>query len=346
MLKIVDLGYGREALSRQYETETMSSRLFYGLAQLRDRYAVRHVSLSSAGGVRSFVVNNIRALTRCDVLYVTYFFHTSLVLLALLRRLGLFRRRKIIVISHKTLRPVGVLQRMVFSTLDHVFFHSQKNLDESVAAGAVAQERCAFLCWGDDLDYIDAHLHPRQGDFFLSTGREQRDYPTLIAAFAETDAHLQLFTNRVNYANNYEYLEAEQQQHPNIQIEFVDNQQATTRMLVEKAASCLCVVNPLLQGEISYCVGLTSIVEAMALGKPVISTANPYSPVDIEGECIGFVVTDKDSWVRAVNYLNTHRDEALEMGRRARRLAEQQFNIKACADQLDQCISRFFARKD
>ena len=81
-----------------------------------------------------------------------------------------------------------------------------------------------------------------------------------------------------------------------------------------------------------------SIVEAMALGKPVISSYNPYSPVDIEKEHIGFVVNDEKSWIHAINYLHTHRKEAHEMGNRARLLAESKFNIKACARQLSCCL--------
>lgn len=338
MLTIVDLGYGREELRRQYDAGAVSGRLFYGLAQLWQRYHVRHVSLCSAGGLRSFLINNLRALAKCDVLYVTYFFPTPLLLLALLRRLGFFRRRKIIVVSHKALHPGGALAMMVYRSLDRVFFHSQKNLDESVASGCVTPQRAAFLYWGDDLDYIASHHSPVQGDFFLSSGREQRDYPTMIRAFAKSEARLELYTNRVNYSDNYEYLDAEQGRHRNILLTFVDNDASTTGMLARKAASCLCVVNPLLRDRITYCVGLTSLVEAMALGKPVITTVNPYSPVDVEKERIGFVVDDEASWLRAINYIHTHREEAREMGLRARRLAESRFNVRATAQQLDDCI--------
>lgn len=345
MLTILDLGYGREALSRQYRSEPMSSRLFYGLAQLTDKYRVRHRSLSATGGLWSFVVNNLRALTPCDVVYVTYFFPLPLVLLALLRRMGIMRRRKVIVVSHKKLQQRGVVNRLVNGTLDMVFFHSQLNLSESLSEGSIARERAAFLYWGDDLAYIDAHFTSTQGDFFLSTGREQRDYHVLLSAFRRTDARLELYTNRVNYSNNYEYLSREQPSPGRLSINFVANDAATTTLLAQKAASCLCVVNPLLKGEMTYCVGLTSIVEAMALGKPIITTYNPYSPVDVEKERIGFVVDDEQSWTEAISYINTHREEARQMGLRARRLAEQQFNVEATARQLDRCICQFHLAK-
>ena len=343
MRTIVDLGYGRESLYQLYKCNNMSSRLLYGLAQLEEQYDIHHVSLDSRGGIRSLLANNIRALTRCDVLYVTYFFPLPLLLLALLRKLGFLRKRKIIVISHKTMPPATLLTRLVYDSLDMVFFHSQQNLRESVDNRAVKPEKAAFLNWGDDINYLDAHAKTTQGDYFLSTGREQRDYRILIDAFSRTDAKLALYTNKVNYDNNYEYLEKEKGKHKNIDITFVEKSVDTTQMLVLQAASCLCVVNPLLKEKVSYCVGLTSIVEAMALGKPIITSKNPYSPVDVEHEGIGFVADDEESWVKAVEHLNTHRQEAIEMGRRARRLAEQRFNINACAKQLNECIDHLFS---
>ena len=338
MKTIVDLGYGREELSKLYSSTDMSSRLFYGLAQLSDDYAIKHVSLDSTGGLKSFVINNFRSLTKCDVLYLTYFFPIPLLLLAILKKLGFYRQRKIVVVSHKSLVRKNILYKAVFDALDKVFFHSIKNLEESVMAGTICRERAEFLYWGDDLDYIDAHYSPTQGGFFLSTGREQRDYPILIHSFSQSEAVLELYTNRVNYSNNYEYLDAEQDKFSNIKIIFVDKTIDTSRLLAKKTAECLCVVNPLIEDQITYCVGLTSIVEAMALGKPVISSYNPYSPVDIENEHIGFVVNDEKLWIHAINYLHTHRKEAQEMGNRARLLAESKFNIKACARQLSRYL--------
>ena len=70
----------------------------------------------------------------------------------------------------------------------------------------------------------------------------------------------------------------------------------------------------------TYCVGHTSIVEALALGKPLIVTDNPYHPIDVEKEGVGLKVkpSDSQSLVGAVNYLKNNREQALEMGRKAR----------------------------
>ena len=95
-----------------------------------------------------------------------------------------------------------------------------------------------------------------------------------------------------------------QGKYPNVKIEFVEKSAKTTHMLAQRSAQCLCIVIPLLKQEIYYCLGLTSVVEAMAMGKPIISSRNPYSPIDIEKEQVGFVVDDEESWVKAINILD------------------------------------------
>lgn len=102
----------------------------------------------------------------------------------------------------------------------------------------------------------------------------------------------------------------------------------------------MCVVIPLLKNEVYYCLGLTSIIEAMAMGKPIISSRNPYSPVDIEKEQIGFVVDDEESWIKAIEYMNSHPVETRIMGQKARLLAECKFNIRECARQIDCVFSK------
>jgi len=95
----------------------------------------------------------------------------------------------------------------------------------------------------------------------------------------------------------------------------------------------------LIQSKVNYCLGLTSIVEAMALGKPIISSVNPYSPVDIEKEEIGFVVRNVVEWKSALQYISENPDEAKKMGIRARSLAEKKFNIEKCSQQIESVFS-------
>jgi glycosyltransferase involved in cell wall biosynthesis len=227
---------------------------------------------------------------------------------------------------------------MVYKHIDMFFFHSQQNLDDSVALGLVDRPRTRFFYWGDQLAYVDRTYKMSMGDFFISTGRENRDFDLMINAFAKTNAQLELYTNRINYDNNYESLEAYLNKYPNVNIQFVDKSNDTTLRLAQRTAECRCVMIPLMKNHVNYCVGLTSIIEAMAMGKPIISSPNPYSPVDITKERIGIVADTLDEWVAAIKYMNDHPEEAEVMGKRARLLAEQCYNINSTAQLLDEML--------
>ena len=232
-----------------------------------------------------------------------------------------------------------ILLRCIYGSINTFLFHSQKNLDESVDKGLICNKQAEFLNWGDDLEYIDSHFKPELRDYFLSTGREHRDFPLLISAFSKTQADLEIYTNKINYDSNYEYLETMQGLYSNIQINYVEKSAETTHFLAQRASECFCVVIPLVQKEVYYCLGLTSVIEAMALGKPIVSSRNPYCPIDIEKEGIGIIADDEDSWVTAINYLVCHPEEAKQMGKRGRQLAEQKYNINECAKQIDRLFS-------
>lgn len=284
-------------------------------------------------------------LKHCDVIFQSYIYVQPFYLLIFLRQLHLFRKRKIIGISHTALRSrnnilLNYIFRIIYNSFDKILFHSQLNMQESIERKLVKPEKCEFLLWGDDLNYIDKHVKKTQGKNFLSTGREDRDFQTLISAFSQKPlAPLTIYTNKINYDNNYDYLEKIQNKYSNINIEFVEKSSSTTQYLAEKAGECFCVVIPLCSEKLYYCLGLTSVVEAMAMSKPIISTRNPYSPVDIEKEGIGFFVDDEESWIKAIDYLYLHPQEAKIMGEKGRQIAEEKFNIRNCAKQIDRIIN-------
>ena len=85
-----------------------------------------------------------------------------------------------------------------------------------------------------------------------------------------------------------------------------------------------------------YTVGLTTLVEAFALGIPVICSRNPNFEVDIDKEGIGITVEygDAQGWIKSIQYIAEHPNEAKEMGRKARQLAEQRFNMEIFAKEI------------
>lgn len=343
MKTIFDVGFGRKTLFDLYKSTKMTSRLQYGLAQLEDKYHIEHISWAPFT-IKGLILNNLRVLRKCDVVYLTYLYVQPILLLTLLRRLGLYRKRKLIAISHVPLRKgrnriESILLHMAYRSFDKILFHSPQNMEESIREGMVSRKLCEFLYWGDDLEYIDSYLQITNGSVFLSTGREHRDFRSLINAFSKNSKiPLEIYTNLYNYDSNYLPLEKCIGKYKNIKIEFVEKSVETTKFLAQKVADCMCVVIPVEKEGLYYCVGFTSVVEAMAMSKPIISTRNPYYPIDLEKEGIGIFAEDEESWANAIEYLYSHPEVAVEMGKKARKLAVEKYNIMECSKQIDKLI--------
>lgn len=82
--------------------------------------------------------------------------------------------------------------------------------------------------------------------------------------------------------------------------------------------------------------GLWVLLDALGFGRPVIMTRSPLIDLDIEAEGIGRWVDmgDVDGWCDALRFFEDHPDEAREMGRRARRLVDQGYDIRHFAHRL------------
>jgi glycosyltransferase involved in cell wall biosynthesis len=76
--------------------------------------------------------------------------------------------------------------------------------------------------------------------------------------------------------------------------------------------------------------GFTNLLEAMAMGKPVIMTRTGCLDLDIEKEGIGFYVKpyDVNGWIEALGYARSNGAKMSEMGARGRKLAESYYNTE------------------
>lgn len=160
---------------------------------------------------------------------------------------------------------------------------------------------------------------------------------TLVAAFDRTGQHLDIYINHNTGDEDYDRLFSSIEVKDNICVHFIKG--SLQDMLSRKVCRASCVV--VCCKESNYTVGLTTIVEAIALGKPVICSRNPNIPIDIDKERCGITVDyyDIEGWTKAVNYIAAHPVEAAEMGRRGRRLAEELFNDRRCAADIAAVLS-------
>ena len=106
------------------------------------------------------------------------------------------------------------------------------------------------------------------------------------------------------------------------------------KLVARKSCIVICCL------DFPYTVGLTTLVEAFALGIPVICSRNPNFEIDIDKEGIGITVEygDVQGWTDAIRYIADHPEEARRMGNNARKLAEERFNLEIFSREIAESL--------
>ena len=278
----------------------------------------------------------MRCREHYDVLYGTS--HRGLELLIMLRALGIYRHPICIWHHQPIVKASGWLRervaRLYYRGIDQMFMFSDTIMEMSKQSVKARPERMHMVHWGADIDYYDRFIseHPTERSGFVSSGMERRDMPTLISAFNNTSLPLRIFSIRSYLGNDYEKIIGAIERRENIAVTFNDRlmiDELTTE--VNRSACVVICCQPT-----NYTTGLTTVVEALALGVPIICTRNPQMPMDIEAEGCGILVDygDVAGWESAIQYIAGHPDEAKNMGERGRGLAECIYNIRQCTREM------------
>ena len=278
---------------------------------------------------------------RFDAVYATHY--KGLELIVLLRALHLFGKPIVvwhhqpIITAHSRVREWG--GRLFYRGFDRLVFFSQKLVDDSIKAGKVPPHKLVVGHWGADLDFYDRILRDTTRAAtpftFIATGKEQRDQPTLIEAFNRTGRKLRLYIGiNPDPSVPNPNLDAVASCHPAPNIDVVKICGLLPYEIALDVARAHCVA--ICCNRTRYTAGLTTVVEAMALGLPIVCSRNPQIPVDFDALGCGISVDygDVQGWQRAIDYMATHPDEAQAMGRRGRELAERTFNDRRDAAEI------------
>lgn len=326
--------------------ERFPRHLLYGATHFHE-YGIEviwHQSISTPSRFRQ-MLHSLRGVIvnyrKIDAVFATHYRGFELVVL--LRALGLFRK-PIVVWHHQpiiTSRQLWRewLGRLFYRGFDHMFFFSQKLIDDSLHSKKAHAERMHLGHWGPDLEFYDRLMrkHPVQNRAgFISSGKELRDMPTLVEAFNQTGAPLDIYVGKQTGGVNYEQVFGLLNPAKNVHLHYVEGLIPYELAQVVNHSSCVAICCQ----ETKYTVGLTTVVEALALGLPVLISRNPQIPIDFDKEHCGISVPyyDVNGWREAIQYVIQHPEEALEMGRRGRQLAEQKYNDDICAAEITKVL--------
>lgn len=279
-----------------------------------------------------------------DVLYASSF--RGIEPLIFLRALGLFR--KPIIIWHHTAITKSknkwkeFFSRLFYKGIDHMFLFSQKLIDDSLETHKVNKKQISLIHWGADLSFYD-HLkekypvHSPSG--FISTGKENRDLDTLLDTFTQCNQQLTIYIAHSCGKINYDQIIARHKIGNNIKIHFATG--VIPEELAKKVIQSQCIVIACL--DFPYTVGLTTLIEAFALGLPVICSRNPNFNIDIETEKVGITINygDIQGWINAVTYISNHPEEAQIMGKNGRHIAEKTYNLDHFAQEIIDILQKY-----
>lgn len=337
----------QEALD-EWENHLHPGHILYGLTHF-SRHGITpilHRYRHFASRLR-FSLYNFFEIIRCkepyDLLYGTSFYGLELIIF--FRALGLYRKPIAIWHHQAVVRNSGKLKNLIsrfyYKGIDQMFFFSRALIDDSLKSGKVNANQLHLIHWGADLDFYDylkQHLPAaddgQQEKAFISTGKENRDFATLLKAFAETGLPIDIFATP---DKDYKLLLKQYAPYTNIRAHITGGiipHKLAIEVCRSKAVVICCLNYP-------YTVGLTTLVEAFALGLPVICSRNPKFEMDIEKEGAGIYVDydDTEGWKQAISYLHTHPEEARRMGANGRKLAERTFNLEHYSRELSEILT-------
>jgi glycosyltransferase involved in cell wall biosynthesis len=198
-------------------------------------------------------------------------------------------------------------------------------LTEPVCADLTqAGVKARFAPWGPDLS-SDLYAKSQDGGFAISTGKSNRDIPLLVRALAETGFPGRVFDLNAVVADPPQNVVL-------VRAGGVGTDPATgtgylTQTVLDLTRESGFVAIPI--ADPNRLTGLTEINDALALGKPIVMTKSPYTPVDVAAIGCGIVVApgDVDGWIAAINTLRDP-EVRTDMGTRGRRYAERHWNYE------------------
>ena len=197
--------------------------------------------------------------------------------------------------------------------------------------------KVANLAWGGDLDYFP--ILPYQAKWLLSCGITYRDHRTLAKAAAQSKVPIRLICSPrpagIDWPTNVDVTDAGRQ--INIDDKPVSYEQLLNDYYANAAGS-LIITGP--DPAHNGACGFTNLIEAMAMGRPVILTRTGAlaTEIDVEKEQCGLHVPaeDPEALAIAMQRLLDNPAEAEAMGQAGRKLCESRYNIARYAKELHQ----------
>ena len=208
--------------------------------------------------------------------------------------------------------------------ISRILMHSRRQIEVAQQDLRLHEAQLAFVPYFADPDFWSPRPLDEE-DLIATAGREHRDYATLAAACSDLPVRVAVAAGSYHsprapwmppatWPTNFE------------RIELLDR--VALRDLYARAKL---VVVPVLNTD--FQAGVTTLLEAMAMGRPVIVTATDGQRDIVEDGETGILVPpgDPQALKDAVRRLLHDRDERLRLGANARRAVQTRFSLNTYA---------------
>jgi glycosyltransferase involved in cell wall biosynthesis len=201
----------------------------------------------------------------------------------------------------------------------------------------IAQQHLSeTLFWGPQLDYFSPSS--QLGEKIIVAGRTGRDFTTFGKAASKTHVPCQIVCLKENYQNEFDSFAT------NVEV-LTNDAPMTYRELEKSYQEALAIAIPFHYSK-NLC-GLTSLTDALAIGKPILMTRTEFIDLDLEKEGIGCWIDpmDEQGWTDAIQRLSEEEGLGQKMGKKARKIAEERFNYTVFCVAVKKIIEGVLAKE-
>lgn len=209
--------------------------------------------------------------------------------LGVMKQWGLFRPKLVAIFYH----PPFPL-RIQMERFDHLVFISRFACEAMRKAIPSKASMLEFMQWGPDLNFYrrlapvpNCEKAPKE-PVFISNGKTRRDHESLVTAAERSGSHTVIVSDERSLPRNYNerctYTEIFYQNQPD----------DTTMVKLLNECSVLVIPTPADEHPLAA-IGMTSFVDAMALGMPVIVADNTAYRDLVRDRRLGFVYKASDA---------------------------------------------------
>ncbi|HEY7450384.1 MAG TPA: glycosyltransferase [Vicinamibacterales bacterium] len=275
-----------------------------------------------------------KALNHCDVIYAAS--QTQAHMLSYLRAVG-FVSPRIVCLAHHPLnrgRLTPLRSPFLRWQLEGTDYFPALSRRVCAQINAVAPGKSDVMAWGPD-----ANFYPRApadvGRGLLAVGRTGRDFVTFGRGVSDSGAPAKIICLKKDLSPDFQTFRA------NVEVLVQPDQNWMPYAdLIRHYASARALGIPL-SNQVSLA-GLSSLADALGMGKAVFMTRHPLVDLDIENLGIGRWIEPEDAngWRNAANWVEDYPYEVQAMGHRARQLVEHGLNSETFARRLLAILER------